>query len=211
MRLRLAILSVVVVFSGSLGYARGKAKDVLPPYVLRARTVAVVIDPDAGIAPDDPNANQIARKDVEAALLKWGRLEPILVGQPADLIIVIRRGHQRLVSQTIPDPRQNSRIGGINSSNDGIQISARQGAPSAQTSGTSSARLPQSPPSNSPRTEVGGQEDFFSVYDGGVSNPLDSPPAWRYTARDALRSPAVPAVDEFRKAIAAAEKAAAKP
>lgn len=210
MRLRLTILSAVVL-SGVLGYAKGKAKDILPPYVLRARTVAVIIDPDAGIAPDDPNANQIARKDVEAAMLKWGRFEPVLVGQPADVIVVIRRGHERMVSQTIPDPRQNDRIGGVNSSDDGIQIGGRQGTPSAQTSGTSSARLPQSSSSSSPRTEVGGQDDSFAVYDGSVSNPLDAPPAWRYMARNALRAPTVPAVDEFRKAIAAAEKAAAKP
>ncbi|HXZ81370.1 MAG TPA: hypothetical protein VEG30_15685 [Terriglobales bacterium] len=36
--------------------------------------------------------------------------------------------------------------------------------------------------------------------------PLDSPPAWRYTAKDALRSPSVPAVAKFRKAIEDAEK-----
>lgn len=209
MRLQLAILSVVIVLSGSLGYAKGKAKDVLPVYVLRARTVAVMIDPDAGIALDDPNANPTARKDVEAALLKWGRFEPVLVGQPADLIIVIRRGHQRLVSETIPDPRQNSRTGGINSTDDTIQVGGRQGTPSSQTSGSASSRLPQS--STQPRTEVGGQEDSFTVYDGSVSNPLDRAPAWKSMARDALRSPSVPVVDEFRKAVAAADKAAAKP
>jgi len=209
MRRRFAMLSVVFVLFGSLGSAKGKAKDVLPFSVLRARTVAVIIDPDAGIALDDPNANQIARKDVEAALLKWGRFEPVLVGQPADLIIVIRRGPQRLVSETIPDPRQNSRTGGVNSTDDSIQVGGRRGTPPSQTSGSAGSPLPQS--STHPRTEIGGPEDSFAVYDGSISNPYDRPPVWRYMARDALRSPAVPAVDEFRQAVAAAEKAAAKP
>lgn len=51
MRRRFAILSVVFVLFGSLGSAKGKAKDVLPFSVLRARTVAVIIDPDAGTIP----------------------------------------------------------------------------------------------------------------------------------------------------------------
>jgi len=36
---------------------------------------------------------------------------------------------------------------------------------------------------------------------------LDSPPVWRYIKKDCLRpSPLVPAVEEFRKLIADAEK-----
>jgi hypothetical protein len=201
------ILSVVIVLCGFFGYAKSKVKDVLPPYVLRAHTVAIMIDPEAGIATDDPNANQTARRDVEAALLKWSRLDPVLVDRPADLIIVIRRGHHKLVSQTIPDPRQNSRVGGVNSTDDSIQIGGRRGTLPSQAPGSAGPGLPQS--STHPRTEIGAQEDSFAVYDGSVSNPLDTTPAWRYMARDALRSPAVPAVDEFRKAVAAAEKAAA--
>ena len=93
MRIR-SIALVIALFAGSFALAKGK-KDILPPYVLTAQTVSVVIDPDSGIDPDDPRANEIARKDVEAAILKWGRLEPIIAGQPADLIIVIRRGQKR--------------------------------------------------------------------------------------------------------------------
>jgi hypothetical protein len=39
-----------------------------------------------------------------------------------------------------------------------------------------------------------------------VERPLDAAPAWRYLAKDALHSPDVPAVAEFRKIIAEAEK-----
>jgi hypothetical protein len=48
------------------------------------------------------------------------------------------------------------------------------------------------------------------VFEGKVESPLDGAPGWRYMARDGLKSHGVPAVDEFRKAVAAAEKAAAK-
>jgi hypothetical protein len=43
-------------------------------------------------------------------------------------------------------------------------------------------------------------------YRGGVGDPLDSPAVWRYIAKDCLRAPTVSAVEEFRKAIAEAEK-----
>jgi hypothetical protein len=35
---------------------------------------------------------------------------------------------------------------------------------------------------------------------------LERPPVWRYVAKDALHSPDVPAVAEFRKLIETAEK-----
>jgi len=41
-----------------------------------------------------------------------------------------------------------------------------------------------------------------------VEYPLDSSPVWRYMAKDALRPPQVRGVDEFRKALIEAEKAA---
>jgi len=203
----IALLSALVVLASAFGFPKGKDKNILPPFVLRARTVSVIIDPEAGMDLEDPNANQIARRDVEAAFLHWGRLEPALAEQPADLIVVIRRGHHRLVSETIPDPRQNDRIGGISSADDGPVVGARQGSPNPQTQGPPGSRSPQS--ATSPQLEMGGQDDSFVVYDGSVSKPLDAPAAWRYVAPDALRPHNVPAVDQFRRAIAAAEKAAA--
>jgi len=47
---------------------------------------------------------------------------------------------------------------------------------------------------------------MFVVYRGKQDNALDTPSVWRYSAKDALRSPGVSAVDEFRKVIVAAEK-----
>lgn len=203
MRVRSAAVVVMALSVSSIALAKGK-KDILPPYVLTAKTVSVVIDPNSGISPDDPLSNQTARKDVEKALANWGRLEPMIAGQPADLIIVVRRGQKHLVSETMPDPRQNDRAGVINPTDNGVQVGGKHGQPAnpdpigASQQGTTPAM----------QTEIGSQQDTFAVYDGSLAHPLDAPPAWRYMARDGLRPHSVPAVDEFRKAVAAAEKAA---
>jgi hypothetical protein len=198
-----AALLLLVPFS----LAKGKSKDLLPGYVLTAKTVAVVIDPESGIDPEHPRANETARKDVETALLNWGRFEPMVAGQPADLIIVVRRGQRRPVTQTIPDARQNDRMGAINPTDNGMQIGGRQGQPPANPGmGPTPGPAGQSPIT---QTEIGSVDDSFAVYDGSVARPLAAPPAWRYVAHDALQPHLVPAVAQFRKAVAAAEKAAA--
>jgi len=203
MHLRTATVVVVALFAGSIASAKGK-KGVLPPYVLIAKTVSVVIDPDSSMSPDDPFANQTARKDVERALMNWGRFEPMIAGQPADLIIVVRRGQKHLVSETMPDPRQNDRAGVINPTDSGVQVGGQHGQP-ASTGPVGSAPQGATP---TMQTEITTRDDTFVVYDGSVAHPLDTPPAWRYMAPDGLRPHSVPAVDEFRKVVAAAEKAA---
>ena len=44
-------------------------------------------------------------------------------------------------------------------------------------------------------------EDSFEVYIGGVDYPLDAPPVCRYMAKDALNSPQMTAVQQFRNAV----------
>jgi hypothetical protein len=198
-----------------------KSKDKpLPPYILQAHTVAVVIDPNAGIDPEDPRANQVAQKDVETALLNWGRFQPVISPVEADMIIVIRKGHGRLVDATITDPRQNDRAGVINPTDNGIGVGAQRGS-QPNLGGSDGARYPQgtapspgsAPPPQSqvpqPQLEIGGADDSFTVYEGKVAKPLDGAPGWKYVAPDGLHSHNVPAVDAFKKAVAAGEKAAA--
>jgi hypothetical protein len=206
MHTRASALFTVVLLAVSPSLAKDKTKPTLPPYVLTAHTVAVVVDPDAGMSVDNPQANQVAQKDVETALLNWGRFEPTISTQAADLIIVVRKGHGRMVDETIPDPRQNSRAGVINPTDNGISIGAQHGSQSNPSSAS-----PSNSPGSHSQTEIGAVDDSFAVYEGRVENPLDSPPAWRYVAKDGLRPHSVPAVDEFRKAVAEAEKAAKKP
>ena len=199
----------VPVLAGLLltGASAKNAKPALPAYILHAHTVAVIIDPQAGINAEDPNANQTALRDVETALDNWGRFQPVLA-RKADLVIVIRKGSGKLAQQTISDPRQNSRVGVIRPTDDGISVGAQHGTPNGGPpggidDGTGSAR---------PQLEVGGGEDSFAVYEGGIdaADPTDSAPGWRWVRKDGLHSHDVPAVAEFRKAVAEAEKQAAK-
>jgi len=69
--------------------AKDKKKPSLPDLVLSARTVVVVIRPDAGEPLDQPGANATARENVEKALMEWGRLAPMMDGQETDLVIAV--------------------------------------------------------------------------------------------------------------------------
>jgi hypothetical protein len=182
------------------GLAKDKTKNILPAYVLQAKTVAVVIDPKAGMSIDDPRANEMAQKDVEAAFLKWGRFEPVSDAKTADLIVMVRKGHGRLMDDTMPDARQNSSMDPAN----------RQGsawpAPGAPPNvrGDAGSVVNQ----RSPQADIGDVEDSFSVFKGG-ENPRYARPVWNYTGRDGLNPQNVAAVAAFKRAVTAAEKAVA--
>lgn len=201
------VVIATALFATTIGFAKDKTKNQVPSYVISAQTVAVVIDPKAGVTIDDPRANEVAQKDVETALSNWGRFR-VTTGTPgADLIIVVRRGRGKLVDETIGDPRQNNRPGVINPTNDGIMIGAQQGRQPRLSSDTTMGSADGRPHT---QTEIGGEEDSFLVFRGDVENPLDGVPAWRYMAKDGLHPHNVPAVEEFRKAIVETEKAATK-
>lgn len=196
-------LTLLVTF----GFAKDKTKNILPAYVLNAHTVAIIIDPHASISIDDPQANQMAQKDVEAALLRWGRFEPVPTTQGADLIIVVRKGNGHLTDETIHGAPQNNRPGGIGSSGNGGSTGPQHGVPQgvSETPG-----LGQGDEGPRPQMEIGDTADSFTVFQGGKEKPLDSAPAWKYFANDGLLPHSVPAVAAFKKAVGDAEKAAAK-
>jgi hypothetical protein len=188
----------------SFGFAKDKTKNILPAYVLNAHTVAIIIDPHASISIDDPQANQTAQKDVEAALLRWGRFELVETTQGADLIIVVRKGNGHLTDETIHGAPQNNRPGSAgNSGSMGPQHGIPQGV--SETPG-----LGQGDESPRPQMDMGDTADSFTVFQGGKEKPLDSPPAWKYVGNDGLLPHSVPAVAAFKKAVADAEKAEAK-
>lgn len=211
MRLRLVSTLLVLASFTPLLLARQKAPTPLPPWLLQARTVAVLIDPAAGVSPDDPNANQVAQKDVETALSNWGRFQPVLSTANADLLIVIRRGHGHLAEPTVTDPRGNHRPGSVTPSASGVSVGVQHGTPPFD-----STRADDNSRGDSPRIheEIGGADDSFAVYRGSASGdnpqPLDSAPAWHVLAKDALKPHSVPAVERFRRAVAEADKAAAQ-
>jgi hypothetical protein len=190
--------------------ASAKKKAILPADVLRARTVLVIIDPTAGVDVRDPNANRAARADVEKALDQWGRFTLVQEGLTADLVITIRKGNGKLMQPTIGGTPVNGTPpvnGGTTNSptESSARGSVRWGAgipndPSSAGTGPSTPR---------PQLEAGSPQDMFVVYRGSTDpnwSPLDAPSVWRYSGKDGLASPSVPAVEAFRKLIAESER-----
>jgi hypothetical protein len=175
--------------------AKDKKKILLPNDVLDARTVLVVVDPDAGIALDSPNANREALQNVENSLANWGRFRLVRSEYNADLVILVRKGNGRIAQPT---------IGGIPIDNRPVTVEPTTDASLHQPpmAGDTQPRRPDP----HPQMEVGPTEDIFVVYRGKRENATDYPSVWRFSGKDALRAPGVPAVDAFRKLIVEAEK-----
>ena len=179
----------------------------MPADVVEAHTVLVIIDPDAGIDVEHPNANRMAREDVEQALMKWGRYSLVMEPSTADLIITVRKGSGKMAQPTIGGVPQNNDIGVIQPTDSGGRVGVRQGNPGI-------AGGPLNPQSTSlalaPRWRLGESQDMFVVYRNNKENPsgspLNTPAVWRYSATDALASPEVPAVAVFRDVISKSEK-----
>jgi hypothetical protein len=182
--------------------AKAKKKQTLPEYVLKATTVLVVVNPEAGEPLEQPMANATARENVEKALMEWGRFRLVMDGAESDLVIAVRTGSGKMMQPTIKGGPIDSRPGVGQSTDSSIRIGAQQGTPPPLTDPGMGG------PQNGPRmsNQVGPSEDTFEVYRGGVQDPLDAPTVWRYIAKDCLREPKVTAVEEFRNAIAEAEK-----
>lgn len=198
---RVPIAFLILLLSFPQAGAKSKKKQVLPEYVLRAQTVAVVIDPEAGEPVTSPKANRIAETKVEEAITRWGRFKVISNAQAADLIIAVRTGHSHgpTIRNSPADQRApNDEIGNI---------------PDASQQGRSpdlTHRLPSTVDDRRPHistNEMRSPEDSFEVYRGRVDYPLDASAVWRYQAKDALDGfPEVVAVEQFKKAIKEAEQ-----
>ena len=184
-----------------------KDKSVLPVDVLNARTVLVVIQPDAGEPLTSPGANSSSREEVERAITKWGRFRLVMDSQTADLIIAVRKGTGRMVTPTIGGGRVDDRPVVLQPGQGGdIRIGGQRGRPPdlSQTGSQTQDTGPRV------KTEVGPSDDMLAVYRGRIEYPLDSPAVWRYVGKDSLRPPQVRAVDELRKALNEAEKSASQ-
>ncbi len=201
-RLFSLLLAATLLVAAANAKDKNRKKPFLPEYVLRASTVLVVVSPDAGEPLEQPMANATARDNVEKALVGWGRLRPVMDGMEADLVIAVRTGSGRMVQPSIKGGPIDNRAGVGQSTDGAIRVGGQQGQPPPLNSPGMGG--PQNGPHIS--NEVGPSEDVFEVYRGGVPTPLDSPPVWRYIAKDCLRAPKVSALEEFRKLIAEAEK-----
>ena len=183
-----SLLALIFLLTGSALTKQKKPR--IPDYVLHAETVIVAIEPDTGEPLDNPNANRQARENVVRALTQWGRFRIVPDGQQSDLVVGVRLGNDKLLGPMIK-------------TDDNIRIGQRSQAPPL------GGEPRPDPDSCSSRitNEVGPTADSLSVYRGGKANGFSSSALWRYSAKDCLRAPEIKAVEEFRKAIAEAEKA----
>src|SRR5271165_3182736 len=101
MRHRRYATALSLLLCSLFAFAKEKKKVPLPEDILQAHTALVIVDPTAGVDPADPNANRLARTDVEQALMKWGRLMPVTDGFTADIIIMVRKGNGKVMQPTI--------------------------------------------------------------------------------------------------------------
>ena len=100
MRVRVLALFAGVLLANCV-VAKKKEKQVLPDAVLRAKTVFVVIQPDAKEPLTEPNANLKAQKAVEEAVMKWGKFRLALDTATADIVISVQKGIGKAMSPTI--------------------------------------------------------------------------------------------------------------
>ena len=208
MPVRKLLAVTTIILCSALASAKKKA--ILPADVLRARTVLVVVDPTAGVDVTDPIANRAARQDVEKALNQWGRFTLVQEGFTADLVITVRKGNGKFIQPTIGGTPINGTppVSGSTTSTP-TQSTTRAGVrwgPGDPNDPSSAGTQPATP---APQIEAGSPQDMFVVYRGSTDpnwSPLDAPSVWRYSGKDALASPSVPAVEVFRKLIAESEK-----
>jgi hypothetical protein len=199
----LGLLAFVVILLGWQGIAKDKTKNLLPDYVLKARTMVIVFTPEAAHPSTDPIQNRTVQEDVEQAFVQWGRLQPVYNVQSADLVIALRKGTGRTVTPTVGGIPADGRPIVVEPAGRGaVTVGGQQGPPDLSKDPASGGQTSQ------PQigTEIGPSEDTFEVYRGRVEYPLDSVPVWRYSGQGALLSPNVPAVARFREAIEKAEK-----
>jgi hypothetical protein len=199
-RAKLIYVVVLVAVFVALPVASAKDKNsALPGYVLKAETVMVVIQPDAGESLTSPAANRTARENVEKALSQWGRFRLVTDASVADLIIAVQKAHTG--GPTINNSPTDNPPVTIQSGGGTTRVGVQEGRPSDLT-----YPLPGQPTGPRPGGNFGAAEDSFEVYQGRVQYPLDAAPIWRYRAKDALNEPQVAAVERFHKAINEAEK-----
>jgi hypothetical protein len=209
-RLRKLLAVTTIILCSALAPAKDKKKAILPADVLHARTVLVIVDPTAGVDVRDPNANRAARENVEKALDQWGRFTLVQEGSTADLVVTVRKGNGKLIQPTTggtpingTPPVSGSTTNSPNQTTTRGTVRWGAGNPNDPSNAGTGPSTPE------PQIEAGSPQDMFVVYRGTEdpnSSPLDAPPVWRYSAKDALKSPPVPAVEVFRKLIAESEK-----
>jgi hypothetical protein len=169
---------------------KDKDKQELPDFVLKADSVYVTVDPDAGSSVTNPIEQDQARRAVETALLKWGRFHvlPALSSTNGDyLIIEVRKGGG--ARSTVSGGPLGGRLPGVD---------VWEGGGRVDTSSPTVGGPPR------PTAEYSSMPDSFTVY---IPVGNSQTRVWRYVEKGCLDRPTVHAVQEFKKALTQSEEA----
>jgi hypothetical protein len=119
----------------------------------------------------------------------------------------VKKGTGKIVNPTISGGPVDTRPGTIETTDNQIRIGAQQGRP---PNGPVSGDATDSSGRASPGMEMGATEDMLEVFRADIYSGRGDAPVWSYKAKDGLKPPSMTAVDQFRKAVEEAEKAAAQ-
>lgn len=123
---RISCWTLVLLTGLAVAKDKNKDKGVVPDYVLHARTVEVMISPDASTSLNQPMANTRALEDVSRALEAWGRFTIVTEGEP-DLLIAVRAGTGQLIAPSIERGPVDNRVGTTRPGGGNVGIGAQQG------------------------------------------------------------------------------------
>jgi hypothetical protein len=188
MTIRRATIFLLLV--ASVRQSAGKDKKHLPDDLLKAQTFAIVVSVDANEVAANPNVKETLQKQLETAMVNWGRYRPAAIGT-ADLLIVAHRGHVNP-----PD------------------LVSRPDKPKWSNPNTGPGPYPDTPGLKNPGLDVPGreaaklraEEDSFEVYPARTQGLSDATRLWQYRAALALHGSKIAAIEKFRKAIDESEK-----
>jgi hypothetical protein len=201
------LVALTLCFSSSYAFSKKKEKPVVPELLLRAQTVVVLIQPDSGEPMNDPTANRKAREDVEKAFMSWGRYRLVQEAASADIVVTVKKGSDSVATPTLSGGPVDQRPVTLETTDNQIRIGGQQGRP-PDMSQTPDQAAPNG--RAHPGVEAGSANDSFMVYQGGDIYTPYSVSLWSYNVKNGLKPPDVKAVQEFRKVITDAEKAAAQ-
>ncbi len=212
-RIRIALLALFLSVI-LLSVAAAKKKAQVPDFILKAHTVCVIIDPDAGTSLSDPLGNKTAQDEVEKALMTWARFQLVQEPGRADLVIVIRKGAGKPVDRTIGNLPTNDRPGTVQQTDNAIRLGGQKG----RAPGSPDQTMPQDTrPEQQTEVGPGVAQDSFIVYGPGNGAGPDMGATagsqitarnigWRSMGKNILKSPDISAVSDFRKAVEETEK-----
>src|SRR3984957_16645693 len=211
-RHRVALVAFVLCLISIAAVAKKKPQ--VPNFVLNARTVCVIIDPDAGTSLSDPLGNKTAQDEVEKALMKWARFQLVQEPGRADLVIVIRKGVNKPVDRTIGNLPTNDRPVTVQQTDNAIRLGGQKG----RAPGSPDQTMPQDTrPEQQTEVGPGAAQDSFIVYGPGNGAGPDMGATagsqitarnigWRFMGKNILKPPDLAAVSDFRKAVEETEK-----